>query len=104
MSGSKTNSMRRKAVLAAVRAVPKEKDFVWDGVDEADRPATEEELRAGVEAYRRGRGRPAGSGKKEQVAIRFDTDVLSALRASGKGWQTRVNEVMREWLKTHHST
>ena len=104
MPGSKTNSMSRKAVLAAVRAVPKKKDFVWNGVDEADRPATEEELCAGVEAYRRSRGRPAGSGKKEQVAIRFDSDVLAALRASGKGWQTRVNDVMREWLKKHRST
>jgi len=35
---------------------------------------------------------------KKQVAIRFDDDVLTALRASGKGWQTRVNDVMREWL------
>ncbi|MCM1513131.1 MAG: BrnA antitoxin family protein [Oxalobacter formigenes] len=42
--------------------------------------------------------RPAGSGK-EQIAIRFDKDVLAGLRATGKGWQTRINEVMREWLK-----
>lgn len=48
------------------------------------------------------RGRPSGSKKtdnKVQTAIRFDPDVLSDLRATGKGWQTRVNEVMREWLK-----
>jgi len=99
MSGLKTvNEMTREQVLAAVRAIPPGNDFVWDGVDEDDRPATEEELRAGIEAYRRSRGRPAGS-NKEQVAIRFDKDVLAALRATGKGWQTRVNEVMREWVK-----
>ena len=42
-----------------------------------------------------------GSGKrpaKQQVAIRFSPDVLAALRASGPGWQTRVNETMRERL------
>lgn len=47
------------------------------------------------------RGRPLGSAKaKPKVAttIRFDQDVLDALKASGRGWQTRVNEAIREWL------
>lgn len=50
------------------------------------------------------RGRPVGSVKvapKVATTIRFDPDVLEALKASGRGWQTRVNEAMREWLKTH---
>jgi uncharacterized protein (DUF4415 family) len=38
---------------------------------------------------------------KKQTAIRFDPDVLAGLRALGKGWQTRVNDTMREWLETH---
>ena len=101
MPGSKTNAMSRKEVLAAVRAVSVEKNFVWDGKDEDDRPATAAELRAGVAAYRKGRGRPAGSGNKEQVAIRFDNDVLAAFRAAGPGWQTRMNAALRDWLKTH---
>lgn len=101
MPGSKTNAMSRKQVLAAVRAIPPEQDFVWDGVNENDRPATEEELRAGIEAYRKGRGRPAESGNKEQVAIRFDKDVLAAFRSAGPGWQTRMNAALRDWLKSH---
>ena len=36
---------------------------------------------------------------KIQTAIRFDADVLADLRATGRGWQTRVNDTMREWLK-----
>lgn len=51
-------------------------------------------------------GRPVGSvkaGSKVPTTIRFDPDVLAALKASGSGWQTRVNEAMREWLKTHSS-
>jgi uncharacterized protein (DUF4415 family) len=50
------------------------------------------------------RGRPAGSVKtapKVSTTIRFDPDVLNALKASGKGWQTRVNDAMRDWLKKH---
>lgn len=42
-------------------------------------------------------GRPAGS-NKEQVALRLDNDVLAKLRASGRGWQTRVNEILRAAL------
>lgn len=46
----------------------------------------------------RGKGkRPA----KEQVAIRYDAEVLTYFRASGKGWQTRMNEALKEWLKQH---
>jgi len=47
MTDSKTNAMSRKEVLAAVRSLPPSQDFVWDGVDEDDRPAMEEALRTG---------------------------------------------------------
>ena len=80
-----------------------EKDFVWDGKNEDDRPATTEELNAAMESYRAKRGRPTGSGNKEQVAIRLDRDVLAAFRASGAGWQTRMNAALRDWLKKHPS-
>ena len=49
------------------------------------------------------RGRPVGSLKalpKASTTIRFDHDVLSALKATGKGWQTRVNEAMRTYVST----
>jgi uncharacterized protein (DUF4415 family) len=46
-------------------------------------------------------GRPPGlRPRKQSTTIRFDADVLASLKASGKGWQTRVNEAMREWIKT----
>lgn len=31
-------------------------------------------------------GRPLGSGNKEQVSVRFNTEGLAAFRASGAGW------------------
>ena len=46
------------------------------------------------------RGRPAGRTKASQT-VRFDLDVLAAFKATGKGWQTRMNEALREWLKEH---
>ncbi len=46
MNGSKTNDMTRTEILEAVRAIPREKDFVWDGIDEDDRPLTDQELQS----------------------------------------------------------
>lgn len=49
----------------------------------------------------RRRGRPLGSVQaitKEPVKLRLDADVLEALRSSGDGWQTRVNDTLRASL------
>ena len=42
------------------------------------------------------RGRPAVERPKAPITTRIDADVLDAIKDSGKGWQTRVNEVLRE--------
>jgi uncharacterized protein (DUF4415 family) len=98
MNGSKMTLKTREEILDAMKSPPPDGYFVCDGKDEDERPLTKEEMQSGVTEYRRLRGRPVGS-TKEQIAIRFDADVLAALRATGKGWQTRVNSVMREWLE-----
>lgn len=46
------------------------------------------------------RGRPLGKTKALQT-VRFDLDILAAFKATGKGWQTRMNDALREWLKDH---
>lgn len=89
--------MTCEEVRAAVRAIPPGQDYVWDGVDEDDRPLTEEELRTGI-ALACNRGRPAGS-DKTQIALRVDNSVLPAFKSTGKGWQTRMNDALKEWLE-----
>ncbi len=54
---------------------------------------------AQAEVLRR-RGRPAGSKTKISTTIRFDAEVVAAFKATGAGWQTRMNDVLREWLKS----
>ena len=46
------------------------------------------------------RGRPLGSGSKTQVTLRLDVEVLEKFRASGDGWQTRINEALKSWVRT----
>ncbi|WP_284947677.1 BrnA antitoxin family protein [Acidisoma cladoniae] len=45
------------------------------------------------------RGRPRLEVTKQQVTVRLDADVLTALRGSGEGWQSRMNAALRDWLK-----
>jgi uncharacterized protein (DUF4415 family) len=45
---------------------------------------------------KRARGRPKAEVTKVFTGIRLDADVLAALKATGPGWQTRVNTILRE--------
>jgi len=49
----------------------------------------------------RPRGRPAGSGKKVQITVRFDEDIIAAFKQDGDGWQTRMNDALRQWRQEH---
>ena len=46
---------------------------------------------------RRTRG-PQKAPTKVQVSIRFDADLVNALRGTGKGWQGRANDILRAAL------
>ena len=71
---------------------------VWVDPDDAPEQTAADFARADVYAGERlvRRGRPVSTSPlKSATTIRFDADVLSALKASGPGWQTRVNAIVR---------
>ena len=45
------------------------------------------------------RGRPKKENPKVQQTLRIDADVLAKFKATGKGWQTRINDALRGALK-----
>ncbi|MFC4274575.1 BrnA antitoxin family protein [Achromobacter aloeverae] len=49
----------------------------------------------------RRRGRPVSVEPKVATTIRFDAEVIQAFKATGRGWQTRINDVLKDWLRTH---
>jgi uncharacterized protein (DUF4415 family) len=57
---------------------------------------------AAVAAYwqqasiKRGRGRPAVAVKRPTLNMRVDAEVLEAFKATGQGWQTRINAALRD--------
>lgn len=45
---------------------------------------------------------PGKRPKKQKMTARyFDPEVLNAFRSTGKGWQTRMNDALKEWLSEH---
>ena len=56
---------------------------------------------AELSQFKRGRGRPLGSGTKEQVTLRLDAQILEHFRSTGTGWQTRINDALLDWARHH---
>ena len=48
---------------------------------------------------KRGRGRPAVAMKRPTLNMRVDAEVLDAFKATGPGWQTRINALLRDAVK-----
>lgn len=46
-------------------------------------------------------GRPPKANPKQAITVRYDSDIIESFRATGKGWQTRMNDALREYLNTH---
>jgi uncharacterized protein (DUF4415 family) len=44
------------------------------------------------------RGRPRSQSPKISTTIRLDADIVERFRADGPGWQSRINDALRDWL------
>jgi uncharacterized protein (DUF4415 family) len=49
-------------------------------------------------AFPKTRGRPLGS-NKALISLRLDSDVIAYFRATGAGWQSRINAVLKDSAK-----
>lgn len=77
--------------------------------DDGNSPLTDEEikrLRPAAEVFKdlglsvpQGPGRPRLEAPKRLVTLRLDEDVVEHFKKSGKGWQTRINQVLAEAVR-----
>jgi len=70
-----------------------------EDIDLSDIPEITPEMFAKA-VVRRGLQPPPG---KQQVTIRLDDDVLAWFRAQGKGYQTRINSLLRAYMEAQQS-
>jgi len=47
------------------------------------------------------RGRPKAATTKEPVKLRLDADVLAWFKGQGAGYQTRINQLLRQYMQAH---
>ena len=47
------------------------------------------------------RGRPPVAKPKVSTTIRLSQDVIDHFKAGGRGWQTRIDGALRDWIGKH---
>jgi uncharacterized protein (DUF4415 family) len=84
-----------------IRNTPEEEAAIARGIasDPDTFVPTDEEF---AQMKRRG-GRPKLANPKVAITVRYDADIVEQFKAGGDGWQTRMNNALREWLTTHHA-
>jgi uncharacterized protein (DUF4415 family) len=69
----------------------------WDRV----RALTDEEIEASIDWDSAIAGLPPIGKNKKQVTLRLDQDIIDWFRSQGRGYQTRMNAVLRAWVQGH---
>jgi uncharacterized protein (DUF4415 family) len=54
-----------------------------------------------AEKRKQGQRGPGKRPPKVAITIRLSPEVLDAFKATGDGWQTRVDRALKDWLKEH---
>ena len=80
-----------KAITAAARSDPDAQ------------PLTPKQLKEMV-PMRTLRGRPKSDNKKLLVSVRYSPEVVAYFKSTGAGWQSRMDEALREYIEQHRAT
>ena len=81
-------SQEDKAITAAAKADPDAQ------------PLTPKQLKSMV-PIRALRGRPKSASTKKLVSVRYSPEVLAYFKATGEGWQARMDGVLRDYVTRH---
>jgi len=92
----------KKRVTASVWVDPDDApEWTQDQFDRAEIAIGGKVVRPAQGTLTRPRGRPKKVDAKVHIHIRLSPQVLAHFRAAGPGWQTRIDEVLRDWVERH---
>lgn len=107
-------NVKSGATSKKLPASPKEWEAVIAAAPGKDRPLTPKEKAAwakavvvkeggypAIKAAKRKQGERGPT--KQSVSIRYSPEVLDYFKATGAGWQTRMNDALRDWVAKHIS-
>ena len=94
-------SIRSKASRTFIRPTPEEEVRINAGVELDANTYSPSDIE--LLTLRPFRGRPAldEAEKKVRISIRIEPSVASYFKATGKGWQTRMNLALKEYISAH---
>lgn len=93
---SKKLSISPEAMEEALATAPEQTEHSSSRTDWDNAVVTrsKEELKRAVRRFRGKNKLPT----KEQVSVRYSPEVLEYFRSTGKGWQTRMDDVLRHYV------
>lgn len=93
---------RRQKMLTAIRPTADEDAAITAAaMTDLDNPPLADGVGAQFKPARRPRGRPVQEATKVPTTMRLDSVVVDSFKATGDGWQTRINEALAEYLAAH---
>jgi uncharacterized protein (DUF4415 family) len=91
-----------EAIEAAIARAPGRVEDPECPYDPND-PAAVAEFWKGATVRRPGQRGPGKKPKKVLLSVRYSPEVVDYFQSTGKGWQTRMDEALREWVHSHRS-
>jgi uncharacterized protein (DUF4415 family) len=89
--------IKTKSGRELILPTPEEEEAINRGI--AEDPDTYEPTDEEFKSFRP-MGRPRAEITKQRITIRLSREVVDTFRATGAGWQTRIDEVLKEWVKS----
>jgi uncharacterized protein (DUF4415 family) len=80
---------RKKHIKSDLRRLDSMSD---EDIDYSDSPETDEAFWANAKVF---------VGGKQAISLRVDEDVLEYFKSMGKGYQTAMNRVLRQYMEAH---
>ncbi|GJE25885.1 BrnA antitoxin family protein [Methylobacterium organophilum] len=80
-------------------AEPLSRAFKTLGEEEAERRAADDPDAGLIPAGFWDTAEPVAAENKEQITLRLDADVLRHFRSAGKGYQSRINAVLKSYVR-----
>jgi len=75
---------------------PEWDDKMFDRAEPVEESSLPESFKAMVR-----RGRPFKANKKISTTVRYSVEVIEYFKSTGKGWQTRMDDVLKKHVESH---
>jgi len=99
---SKPSTFSKEQIAAAIAAAPEKVEDLECPYDPNDADAVAQYWAKGKVRLPGQRG-PQKLPTKVAVTVRFSPEVVEYFKATGEGWQTRMNDALQQYVKKHRT-